>query len=86
MVRFLVGSIVAVGTGRLDLGDIEQALNTGSWNDDIGGIQDPDDEDCKLNSIVPKRKEFQCAPSRALVLSDVDYGENVPIDWQPLWY
>ena len=84
MVRFLVGSIVAVGMGRLDLGDIEQALETGAWHGDNGANKDIDDGNEESRCKEPKRKEFQCAPSRGLVLRHVDYG--FPIDWQPLWY
>ena len=31
MVRFLVGAIVAIGTGKLDHSDLKHALSTGSW-------------------------------------------------------
>eukprot|EP00532_Pseudo-nitzschia_australis_P009342 CAMPEP_0168170314 /NCGR_PEP_ID=MMETSP0139_2-20121125/4111_1 /TAXON_ID=44445 /ORGANISM="Pseudo-nitzschia australis, Strain 10249 10 AB" /LENGTH=1065 /DNA_ID=CAMNT_0008087803 /DNA_START=283 /DNA_END=3480 /DNA_ORIENTATION=+ len=70
MVRFLVGSLVAMGNGTLELGDIERAIETGSWeipNDPSG-----------------RRKEFQCAPAHGLTLVRVDYGEEISFDWQPL--
>ena len=35
MVRFLVGSLVAVGNGKLELEDLENALDNGNWNYEI---------------------------------------------------
>lgn len=70
MVRFIAGSLVAVGSGRLELEDIERAIETGSWaiSGDPGG----------------RRKEFQCAPAHGLTLTHADYGDEVSFDWQPL--
>lgn len=68
MVRFLVGALVAVGTGKLDCDDLQQALQNQSW--EIAGQE-------------PRRKEFQCAPAHGLVLSSVDYG-SLEFDWKPL--
>jgi tRNA pseudouridine38-40 synthase len=70
MVRFIVGSLVAVGYGKLDLEDIERAIATGSW--DI-----PDDPS-------GRRKQFECAPAHGLTLTHVDYGDSISFDWQPL--
>ena len=70
MVRFIVGSLVAIGNGKLELDDIQRAIDTGSW--DI--IDDPSD----------RRKQFECAPAHGLVLTQVDYGDEVFFDWQPL--
>jgi tRNA U38,U39,U40 pseudouridine synthase TruA len=70
MVRFIVGSLVAIGNGKLELDDIQRAIDTGSW--DI--IDDPSD----------RRKQFECAPAHGLVLTHVDYGDEVFFDWQPL--
>jgi tRNA pseudouridine38-40 synthase len=69
MVRFLVGTLVAVGYGKLDLEDIQRALETGRWeiSDDQSG----------------RRKQFECAPPHGLVLKEVDYGD-IPFDWRPL--
>jgi tRNA pseudouridine38-40 synthase len=70
MVRFLVGSLVAIGHGTLQLEDIERAIETGSW--DIPG--DPGG----------RRKQFECAPAHGLMLTHVDYGDRIAFDWQPL--
>ena len=70
MVRFLVGSLLAVGNGKLRVSDIERALEHGNW--DIP--QDPNG----------KRKQFECAPAHGLTLTHIDYGENICFDWQPL--
>jgi tRNA U38,U39,U40 pseudouridine synthase TruA len=68
MMRFLVGALVALGTGKLELDDLERAIETGNWN---------------LPGHADRRKEFQCAPAHGLVLRHVNYGD-IPIDWQPL--
>ena len=70
MVRFLVGALVAVGHGTLELDDIERAIETGSWDipDDPGG----------------RRKQFECAPAHGLMLTHVEYGDRIAFDWQPL--
>jgi tRNA U38,U39,U40 pseudouridine synthase TruA len=68
MMRFLVGTLVALGTGKLELDDLERAIETGNWN---------------LPDHADRRKQFQCAPAHGLVLRHVNYGD-IPIDWQPL--
>ena len=70
MVRFLVGSLVAVGCGKLDIIDIERAIETGNWEipGDAGG----------------KRRQFECAPAHGLTLTHIDYGDDISFDWQPL--
>jgi tRNA pseudouridine38-40 synthase len=70
MVRFLVGALAAVGTGKLEVHDLERALASGNW--EILGHED-------------RRKQFKCAPAHGLVLHTVDYGD-LAIDWQPLRY
>jgi len=70
MVRFIVGSFVALGNGKLELEDIQRAIDTGSW--DI------------LNDPSERRKEFKCAPAYGLSLTNVDYGDEVSLEWQPL--
>eukprot|EP00980_Cylindrotheca_fusiformis_P028978 scaffold22681_cov146-Cylindrotheca_fusiformis.AAC.10 len=68
MNRFIVGSLVALGRGVLELGDLQRALTNGNWN--IPGQED-------------SRKQFTCAPPHGLVLKSIDYND-MPIDWQPL--
>jgi tRNA pseudouridine38-40 synthase len=68
MMRFLVGTLVALGTGKLELDDLERAIETGNWN---------------LPDHADRRKQFQCAPAHGLVLRHVNYGD-IPINWQPL--
>lgn len=70
MNRFIVGALVALGSGNLDLDDIEMALRIGSW-------KVPEQED--------SRKEFTCAPAHGLTLKEVNYGD-LSIDWQPVRY
>jgi tRNA pseudouridine38-40 synthase len=71
MNRFIVGALVAVGTGKLEVGDLERSLEMGSW-------EFPDQD-------VISRTQFECAPPHGLVLSRVDYGD-LDIDWRPLHY
>lgn len=70
MSRFIVGALVALGTGVLELGDLERALETGTWG--TSGKED-------------RQKQFTCAPAHGLVLKRVQYDE-ISIDWQPLRY
>lgn len=72
MVRFLVGALVAVGRDKLELHDLQWALQMGNWNVSAGQERDG-------------RKEFECAPPHGLVLSDVDYGPW-QIQWQSVRY
>lgn len=72
MVRFLVGAIVAVGTGKLEPEDVGRALDSGHWNVSAGE--------------TIRRKQFECAPAHGLMLMDVDYGDDITLDWQPLRY
>lgn len=59
MVRFLVGALVAVGTEKLELEDLDRAVETGSWETADGTT----------------RKEFKCAPAHGLTLRHVNYGD-----------
>jgi tRNA pseudouridine38-40 synthase len=70
MVRMLVGAVVAIGLGKLELSDLSRALKTGSWEipSDEGG----------------RRNQFMCAPAHGLVLKHVDYRDGIHFDWQPL--
>jgi tRNA U38,U39,U40 pseudouridine synthase TruA len=96
MMRFLVGALVAVGTGRLELQDIEHALQHGSWQATSGtDEQDTDakggEESTGANHGTTKnstmiRKEFQCAPPHGLSLQHVHYADILSFDWQPLWF
>jgi tRNA pseudouridine(38-40) synthase len=70
MSRFIVGALVALGTGVLELDDVQRALDIGNWN--IPGKED-------------QRKQFTCAPAHGLVLKSVEYND-IPIDWKPLRY
>jgi tRNA pseudouridine38-40 synthase len=70
MSRFIVGALVAVGTGVLELDDLQRALDLGNWN--ITGQED-------------QRKQFTCAPANGLILNKVDY-EELRIDWKSLRY
>jgi tRNA pseudouridine38-40 synthase len=71
MIRFLVGSLVAVGNGKLELEDVERAMETGNWN---------------APGEANRRKQFECAPAHGLVLRHADYGDDMSIEWQPLRY
>ena len=59
MVRFLVGALIAVGTEKLELEDLDRALETGSWETADGTA----------------RKQFKCAPAHGLSLRNVNYGD-----------
>jgi tRNA pseudouridine38-40 synthase len=71
MMRFLVGALVAVGTGKLNNEDLEHALVHGNW----------EGPDCTPHG----RKEFQVAPAHGLILAHVDY-DPFELDWKPLRY
>mmetsp|Transcript_33900 Transcript_33900/g.73488 ORF Transcript_33900/g.73488 Transcript_33900/m.73488 type:complete len:510 (-) Transcript_33900:15-1544(-) len=66
MVRFLVGSIVAVGLGKLPIEAVEDALRKGVWEEDGG----------------KGKKDVICAPSHGLVLDDVKFEEGIEFDWR----
>ncbi len=85
MVRNIVGSIVAVGCGHIDLEDIQRALDTGSWIDaDYSKLQDGlDDNEHKAKTDTRKRTIRRiCAPARGLILNNVHYPENIAFDWK----
>ena len=66
MIRNIVGTIVAVGCGHLELDDVRIALDTGKW-DDSGG------------EITQVRRI--CAPARGLTLVEVKYPPEIGFDW-----
>mmetsp|Transcript_19095 Transcript_19095/g.40114 ORF Transcript_19095/g.40114 Transcript_19095/m.40114 type:complete len:534 (+) Transcript_19095:115-1716(+) len=85
MVRNIVGSIVAVGCGLIDLDDIRWALDTGSWFDaDDSDLQDSlnDDEERRKTNTRKQHTRRICAPPRGLVLHYVHYPENIVFDWK----
>lgn len=63
MVRFLVGSMVAVGLERVPSDDVKEALSRGSW-------------DVSPTSGMGK-KGVICAPSHGLCLLNVDFGPEI---------
>jgi hypothetical protein len=65
MVRHIVGSIVSVACGHLEVSDIRQALNGGTCKD---GKSDNIETQSDTNDFT-KRRIF--APARGLFLSDV---------------
>jgi len=70
MIRFIVGALVAIGYGKLQLTDLDRALEKGNW---------------KIpNDAQERRFEFECAPPHGLTLTHIDYGEDISFDWQPL--
>lgn len=70
MVRFLVGSIVAVGLAKLPIKAVENALKQGAWVED-------DLSKGKRNG----KKDVICAPSHGLVLDDVKFEQGIVFDW-----
>lgn len=74
MVRNIVGSIVAVACGHLELEDLRVALDTGEW-----GYNNHDGE---LNGKGLRTIRRICAPARGLKLTDVHYPREVDFDWR----
>jgi len=68
MMRNIVGTIVAVGCGHIELDDVSSALETGKW-----GSSDEDEQN-HIRRI--------CAPARGLTLIDVHYHPDIIFDWQ----
>ena len=68
MVRNIVGTIVAVGCGHIELDDVSYALDAGRWGGNQSG------EEGTIRRI--------CAPARGLTLVDVQYPTDVHLDWQ----
>ena len=75
MVRHIVGSIVSVACGHLEVSDIRQALNGGTCKD---GKPDNLETQSDTNDFT-KRQIY--APARGLFLSDVDYPDEIVFDW-----
>ena len=67
MMRNIVGTIVAVGCGHIELDDVITALETGKW-----GSSD-ESEHNHIRRI--------CGPSRGLTLIDVQYHPDIIFDW-----
>jgi len=68
MMRNIVGTIVAVGCGHIELDDVSTALETGKW-----GSSDESEKN-HIRRI--------CAPARGLTLIDVQYHPDIIFDWQ----
>ena len=68
MIRNIVGTIVAVGCGHLDLNDVRVALAAGKWDEYSVG------ENSQSRRI--------CAPARGLTLAEVNYPQEMSFDWQ----
>lgn len=68
MIRNIVGTIVAVGCGHLELDDVRVALDTGKWDGYSVG------ENSQSRKI--------CAPARGLTLAEVKYPQEMSFDWQ----
>lgn len=67
MIRNIVGTIVAVGCGHVELDDIRVALERGQWEGNADG-----------SYSIGQRI---CAPARGLTLSKVNYPEDVGFEW-----
>ncbi|KAL7517822.1 hypothetical protein ACHAWX_002710 [Stephanocyclus meneghinianus] len=74
MIRHVVGTIVAVACGHLEVSDIRKAL--GKCEDDTSCHLD---KQAHTNDYGMRRI---CAPARGLTLSSVEYQENILFDWQ----
>ncbi|KAL3791311.1 hypothetical protein HJC23_006040 [Cyclotella cryptica] len=70
MIRHIVGTIVAVACGHLEVSDIRQALGGG---ENVTSMQ-ADTNDFGMRRI--------CAPARGLALCSVEYQDNIAFDWQ----
>jgi len=80
MVRNIVGAIVAVGCGHLEIEDVRVALETGKWGDNPIGTENESDEEEQTGSTKTIRRI--CAPARGLTLVAVDYQREIHFDWR----
>lgn len=88
MVRNIVGTIVAVGCGHLEVNDVQMALHTGKWGDNIGAVEEEESKSSddftsshvKSNSTRIIRRI--CAPARGLSLHEVEYPPAIEFRWQ----
>ncbi|EED95412.1 hypothetical protein THAPSDRAFT_268327 [Thalassiosira pseudonana CCMP1335] len=88
MVRNIVGTIVAVGCGHLEVNDVQMALHTGKWGDNIGAVEEEESKSSddftsshvKSNSTCIIRRI--CAPARGLSLHEVEYPPAIEFRWQ----
>ena len=90
MIRNIVGTIVAVGCGHLELDDVRVALDTGKW----GGVEDEMETHCTgetpgeiIESSPGHNAKIRtirriCAPARGLTLAEVNYPDRIHFDWQ----
>mmetsp|Transcript_33382 Transcript_33382/g.48677 ORF Transcript_33382/g.48677 Transcript_33382/m.48677 type:complete len:460 (-) Transcript_33382:52-1431(-) len=67
MGRFLVGTIVAVGHGKISVDDVKYALDHGIWESEKEGGKG--------------KKQHICAPAHGLVLNDVQYDDEINFHW-----
>jgi len=81
MVRNIVGAIVAIGCGNLELDDVRVALDTGKWGGSQSEIEETDTED---TSRTASERTIQriCAPARGLTLVEVQYPMGIHLDWK----
>lgn len=93
MIRNIVGTIVAVGCGNLELDDVRIALDTGKWGGNKGsdeeekiGEEKTSKEIISASSPKPDSKTQTirriCAPARGLTLVEVNYPAEVSFDWR----
>ena len=88
MVRNIVGTIVAVACGHLELDVVRVAINSGRWDggnsmeleDDLDTANEDDDYTTISNDKSHTIRRI-CAPGRGLVLHEVLYPDSIGFDW-----
>ncbi|KAL7553191.1 hypothetical protein ACHAWF_016452 [Thalassiosira exigua] len=84
MVRNIVGTVVAVGCGHIELEKVSIALASGTWHEGIGLGEVLDKTDTAPSKIQMNTGTTRriCAPARGLTLVKVQYPDSVKLDWQ----
>ncbi|KAL7527474.1 hypothetical protein ACHAXR_001974 [Thalassiosira sp. AJA248-18] len=92
MIRNIVGTIVAVACGHLDLDEVRVALDTGQWGGKQINEEDANEgrgettrkimSSCSESNVQTQTIRRICAPPRGLTLIEVTYPTDVHFHWQ----
>ena len=81
MCRFIVGVILAAGCGKVTPVEIQKALQSGTWKESSDEFVAVSTNEKGQIPCHQQQRKFQCAPAHGLLLSHVEY----PDDISPIW-
>jgi len=81
MCRFIVGVILAAGCGKITPVEIQNALQSGTWEESLDEFLAVSTNESRLNSCHQQQQKFQCAPAHGLLLSHVEYPDDISPKW-----